>query len=235
MIAQTILEQTIDGRLPQGLGGCWYGVYPAIVRDNQDPSGQGRVRIALPWAVDDDGQRYEVWARLATMMAGANRGSWFIPDENDEVLVAFEGGNPSRPYVVGMLWNGIDSPPETIETQNNIKSITSRNGVKIEFDDSSGQEKLTLTTPGGHSVKMEDPTTLKIEDSNGNSITLNANGITIDTPSKLTISASLIDMTASMVTVNAGMSRFSGTVQADTVISPSIVGSSYTPGAGNIW
>lgn len=235
MNGHTILEQTIDGRIPQGLGGNWYGVYPALVLDNQDPAGQGRVRISLPWAVDSEGEQYEAWARLAVLMAGSNRGSWFIPDVDDEVLIAFEGGNVARPYVVGMLWNGQDSPPEDIQSGNNIKSITSRNGVKIEFDDSDGQEKLTLQTPAGHSIKMEDPTTLKIEDANGNSITMNAGGVTIDTASTLTINASMIDMTASMVSVNAGMSRFSGVVQADTVISNSIVGASYTPGAGNIW
>jgi len=47
-----------------------------------------------------------VWARVAVLMAGGNRGHGFIPDVNDEVLVSFESGNPRRPYVIGALWNG---------------------------------------------------------------------------------------------------------------------------------
>ena len=77
-----------------------FGVYPAIVTDIKDEDGQGRVKVRLPWSPDDEAG-YDVWARLATLMAGGKRGSWFIPDKDDEVLVAFEGGDPRRPYVVG--------------------------------------------------------------------------------------------------------------------------------------
>src|SRR2546425_1196520 len=95
-------------RAASGPGGLFYGVYPAIVTDLNDPGGQGRVKLRLPWSPDPSGATYEVWARMATLMAGANRGTWFIPDVKDEVLVAFEAGNPRRPYVVGALWNGKD-------------------------------------------------------------------------------------------------------------------------------
>src|SRR5689334_20529628 len=91
-----------------------YGVFPAKVTDIKDPDSQGRVKIALPWS-PDDGSGYQVWARLAVLMAGNNRGTWFVPDTDDEVLVAFEGGDPRRPYVVGALWNGSDAPPETMD------------------------------------------------------------------------------------------------------------------------
>src|SRR5690242_883455 len=82
-----------------------YGVRIAIVTDNQDPNGYGNVKVRLPWLGDSDTNSYEVWARLATMMGGDNRGSWFVPEVGDEVLVAFDGGNPNRPYVIGALWN----------------------------------------------------------------------------------------------------------------------------------
>jgi len=87
-------------------GGRWFGIYPALVSDIKDPDGSGRVKVTLPWSPDTGSDRYEMWARLATLMGGNNRGSWFIPDVNDEVLVAFEGGDPRRPYVLGGLWNG---------------------------------------------------------------------------------------------------------------------------------
>jgi uncharacterized protein involved in type VI secretion and phage assembly len=234
----TPLESWFDARVPSGLGGRWYGVYPALVTDNKDPNSQGRVKVTLPWAGDTGGARYEAWARLATMMAGNNRGSWFVPDLDDEVLVAFEGGMPQRPYVVGALWNGRDAAPETMDGggQNNKKVLRSRNGVKLTLDDQSGQEKFILETPGGQSITLKDgPGAIEIVDSNGNSVKLEAAGVTINASAKVTVSASLVEISAGTLTVNAGMSRFSGVVQADTVISNSVISASYTPGAGNIW
>ncbi len=227
-----------DPRLSRGLGGRFYGVYPAQVTDLSDPDSQGRVQIRLPWSPDGEGTRYEVWARLATLMAGNNRGSWFIPDVDDEVLVCFEGGDCRRPYVIGALWNGQDAPPESMDGggENNLKTLRSRNGVVITLDDSDGRETLTLKTPGGQTVVLKDgPGSIELEDSNGNSVKLEPAGITLNASAKLSISASTMEVSAGMVTVNSGMSRFSGVVQADTVISNSVVSVSYTPGAGNIW
>ncbi len=219
-------------------GGRWYGVYPALVSDIKDPDGQGRVKITLPWAPDTGSGRFEAWARLATFMGGNNRGSWFIPDVNDEVLVAFEAGNPDRPYVVGALWNGSDAPPDSMDGAGNNyrKVIRSRNGVKVTLDDQDGQEKLILETPGGQKVTLQDgPGTVTVEDSNGNSLKMEASGVTVNASAKVTISCSLMEISAGSVNVSAGLSRFSGVVQADTVISNSVVSASYTPGAGNIW
>jgi len=214
-----------------------YGVYPAIVSDINDPDGQGRVKIKLPW-LPDDGGGYNVWARIATLMAGANRGSWFIPDVDDEVLVAFEAGDPRRPYVVGALWNGQDTPPESMDSagDNFIKSITSRSGVKLTLDDQDGQEKLILETPGGQRITLQDgPGQVEIRDSNGNSITLSTSGVSVVAAAKVTVQASTVEVSAGMVTVNAGMSKFSGVVQCDTLISNMVVSAAYSPGAGNIW
>jgi uncharacterized protein involved in type VI secretion and phage assembly len=219
-------------------GARWYGVYPALVTDIADPDGQGRVKVSLPWAPDLDSGSYETWARLATMMGGPNRGTWFIPDKDDEVVVAFEGGDPRRPYVLGGMWNGSDSPPESMDgSGNNYKKvICSRNGVKVTLDDTDGTEQLMLETPGGQKVTLKDgPGSVTIEDSNGNSVKLESSGITITASAKVTVNASTAEISAGMLTVNAGMSKFSGVVQCDTLIASSVVGTSYTPGAGNIW
>ncbi len=228
----------LDARVPIGLGGHWYGVFPAIVKDIKDPDGQGRVKIALPWSPDTAGASYEVWARLATFMAGNNRGSWFIPDVDDEVLVAFEGGDARRPYVIGALWNGRDTPPESMDGAGNNyhKVLRSRNGVKITLDDQDGQEQFIVETPGGQKITLKDgPGSITAEDSNGNSIKMETSGVTVTASAKVTINASTVEVSAGMVTVNAGMSKFSGVVQCDTMISKSGVSASYTPGAGNIW
>jgi uncharacterized protein involved in type VI secretion and phage assembly len=222
--------------------GKWYGVYPALVTDIKDPDDQGRVKIVLPGmagqSFNEDPKRGGYWARLATLMAGNNRGSWFIPEVDDEVLVAFEGGDPSHPYVIGALWNGRDSPPESMDGHGNNyhKILQSRNGVKITLDDTDGMESLKLETPAGQVITLKDGSSaVKIEDSNGNSIKFDSAGITMNVSNKLTISASQVEISAGGVSVQAGMARFSGTVKCDTLITNSVVSSSYTPGAGNVW
>jgi len=235
---QTPLNELFDARLPRGYGGRFYGVYPALVTDIVDPDGQGRVRVRLPWSPDNEDSAYEAWARLATLMAGNKRGSWFVPDVEDEVLVIFEAGDTRRPYVIGALWNGRDAPPDTMDSagENNTKTLRSRNGVTITLDDTDGQESFTVTTPGGQQMVLKDgPGVVEIQDSNGNVVKLEPSGVTIMTTGKLSVQASTVEITAGMMNVNAGMSKFSGVVQADTVIASTVVGASYTPGAGNIW
>lgn len=238
MIEHSPFEMMLDARIPSGLGGRMYGVYPALVSDIKDPDGQGRVKVTLPWSPDTGSERYEVWARLTTLMGGNNCGSWFVPDVNVEVLVVFEGGDPRRPYVIGSLWNGKDAPPQSMDGAGNNyqKVIRSRNGVKITLDDTDGRESLTIETPQGQQVVLSDgPGSVTVSDSNGNSLKMEASGITVTSSAKVTINASTAEISASMLTVNAGMSKFSGVVQADTVITNSVVSTSYTPGAGNIW
>ena len=97
-----------------------YGVVVGIVRDIGDPKNLGRVRVDFPWlaaasdsVTDPDGKKglaYSYWARIATLMAGKNRGTYFIPEVGDEVLVAFEHGDINRPMVLGSLWNRDDPP-----------------------------------------------------------------------------------------------------------------------------
>lgn len=224
----------------------WYGVYPATVRDNDDPENLGRVKVLLVWAPDsagivglEKGQQYEGWARLTTFMAGQNRGAWFIPEIDDEVLVAFEGGHPGRPFVVGSLWNGQDIPPTAMDSQreNNVKLLKSRAGVEIKINDKAGDEYIQIQTPGGRHIKLTDYSkgSIKIKDNSGNSIELKSTGITISSSATVRIDASTIELNAGLLDVTSGMAIFSGTVKSDNLITNSVVASSYTPGAGNIW
>ena len=215
----------------------FYGTYSATVTDIKDADGQGRVKVRLPWSPDTSGGGYEVWARLAVLMAGNTRGTWFIPDVGDEVLISFEAGDPRRPYVVGALWNGNDAPPESMDGAGNnyLKSIVSRGNIRITLDDTPAQETLTLKTPQQSIVINDGGRSVEITDANGNSIKLDSSGITVTASAKVTVQASSVEVSAGMVTVNAGMSKFSGVVQADTIITNTIISAVYTPGAGNIW
>lgn len=210
----------------------WYGVYPAKVTSVKDPDAQGRVQVQLLPAPDEGGESFKVWARLATLMAGPSRGSFFVPDPDDEVLVAFYAGDPRRPYVVGALWNGQDAPPAAMDGagQNNLRVIHSRAGHKLEFDDTDGAAKITLTTANGNKLVLDDgQSTVTMQGASGAQIQFDASGgVTINAPSGLTV-------TAPQVTVNAPMSSFSGVTTHQTVISTTVVGSTYTPGAGNLW
>lgn len=119
------------------------GVVPAIVTNNEDPDGLGRVRLKFPW-LNDDAESH--WARIATPMAGADRGFFMLPEMGDEVLVGFEHADPRRPVVLGALWNGKDGPPgENSNGENNLRFIKSRSGHTILLDDTDGGEQIVIT------------------------------------------------------------------------------------------
>lgn len=114
-----------------------YGVYRAVVTDTHDPEKRGRVRVRL-----EGGQ--EGWAERATLLAGDGYGTWFHPEPQDEVLVAFEGGDPQRPYVLGALWSKGDRPPDDTAT---VKTIRTRCGATITIDDA--RCAIHVEAPGG--------------------------------------------------------------------------------------
>jgi uncharacterized protein involved in type VI secretion and phage assembly len=214
-----------------------FGVYPSRVISNQDPSGLGRVLVSLA-DPSSSGEAGEAWAPVATLMAGKNRGTWFMPEQGDEVLLAFQDGDPRRPYVLGALWNAEDPPPEQMDAggQNAVKSIHSRNGITIGLYDLSGDEMLVMKTPAGQTLSLRDGDggSVEIKDANGNQIRLTAAGVQVQAAAKVTINASVVEVSAASVTVNAGISTFTGTLRADTVITNSVISASYSPGAGNV-
>ena len=211
--------------------GSWFGVYPAKVSSVRDDAGQGRVQVEL-LGVPAGNETYRVWARLATLMAGPGRGSFVIPEVGDEVLVAFQAGDPRHPFVVGALWNGRDQPPQQMDDngQNDIRVLKTRSGHVLEFDDGS-QPKITLKTPSGCTLALEDAAGGKVTLSHpsGSKIEFDASGgIKIQAMSTITLEATQLD-------VHAPMSDFKGVTQHQTMIASAVVGSTYTPGAGNVW
>jgi uncharacterized protein involved in type VI secretion and phage assembly len=107
-----------------------------IVTDNKDPSKLGRVKLKIPILSDQD---TTYWCPIIMLGAGKNRGWFFIPEKDDEVLVMFEHGDLNRPLVVGALWNGKDKPPDKNPGGNPRRVIKSRQGSKITFDDDKEQ------------------------------------------------------------------------------------------------
>jgi uncharacterized protein involved in type VI secretion and phage assembly len=216
-----------------------HGIYNALVTDIVDPEGQGRIQVTFPWLAEDD-TALALWARLSTPMAGGDRGYWQIPEVDEEVLVAFIAGDPGQPVVVGSVWNGVDQPPEQMDEagENNLRSFTSRSGHRLTFDDSSGSELVSLTSQGGHQVVLDDGDgSITIEHQGGSLIKIDSAGtITFEATNRVEVQApSGMSVTTSTLTVDAPMSRFSGVVNCDTLITNAVISSSYTPGAGNVW
>jgi uncharacterized protein involved in type VI secretion and phage assembly len=119
-------------------------VVVGTVVDVKDPRGEGRIQVRFPWLPET---REHPWAPLATPLTGGSRGMFFLPEREDEVLVAFEHGDFDHPFVVGFLWNGVDQPPES-DHKNRV--ILTPGGHTLRFEDRDGQQKVILKSAGGH-------------------------------------------------------------------------------------
>jgi uncharacterized protein involved in type VI secretion and phage assembly len=154
-----------------------FGVTIGIVTNNKDPEKLGRVKIKLPVRL---GNKETDWARVATLMAGNDRGIFFLPEVGDEVLIAFREGDIREPYVIGSLWNNKEKPPEKNEDgKNNIRKIKSRDGHEISILDKNNEGIIEIKTKNGNTIKILDKGNGKIQlqDKKGsNKITIDGDG-----------------------------------------------------------
>ena len=214
--------------------------YLAEVVDVQDPDGLARVQVRLLSYDALTNQDAPVWARVAVPFAGSKRGAFMLPDVGDEVLVSFINGDARLPVVVGGLWNGAARPPETLGGSGDRIdrwTIVGKAGTRIAIvEETGGQEKILFETPGGVSGELTDEGGGKVElKTTTSTITMDAAGISVETPGKVKVQASTVDVSAGMVTVDAAMAKFSGVVKCEVLIATTVMGTTYTPGAGNIW
>jgi uncharacterized protein involved in type VI secretion and phage assembly len=209
-------------------------VATARVVENADPDGEGRMMIEL---AEDRGAGIKLWARTTTLMAGPERGTWFPPDVGDEVLVAFENGDPGRPYVLGSLWGKGAPPPEQVGVDNGRRSITTRSGARLMIDDTRGRCVVRIETARGQHVSLDDgpPSRITIDDGNGTTITLEPSGIQVSSPSEVTITTSFATVNASKIDLVAPIVEAHGVVKCQSLIATNVAASSYTPGTGNLW
>jgi uncharacterized protein involved in type VI secretion and phage assembly len=144
MIFSRVLNPKLDAVAEIG---AIYGVVVGVVTNNKDDANQGRVKLRFPWLSDRD---ESFFARIAAPLAGKDRGVFFLPEVNDEVLVVFEHGDINRPYVIGSLWSGRDNPPAgNADGANNIKQIKSRSGHTITLNDAEGGETVEIADKTG--------------------------------------------------------------------------------------
>ena len=165
-----------------------------IVTNNNDPKKWGRVKVKLPTLTEDHASN---WARVVSIGAGRNRGFDCLPEVNDEVLVGFEHGDIHRPYIIGGVWNGRDSPPELVTNSvvNNkvrLRTIKTRTGHTFQFveeDKGASKAGVYLKTSKGHQINLNDAQKkIEIKTTGGHEIIMDDRGKTIDIKSTANLS-----------------------------------------------
>ncbi len=150
-----------------------------------DPDGEHRIRVRLP-VVDPQGEG--VWSRIATLDAGDERGSFFLPEIGDEVILGFLNEDPRQPVVLGMLHSSAKPAPLDAQDGNPQKGFVTRSKIKIVVDDE--KTILFIETPAGHKLVLDDDAgEILMEDSNGNKITMGSGGVTFESPADVEIKA----------------------------------------------
>lgn len=132
-----------------------HGVVPGRVVEHDDPKKMGRIKIKFYWQEDEPTE----WARMMTPHAGGSRGFMFMPEKGDEVVVAFEDGDPERPVVLGCVWNGVDTAPrETFWGEdiapNDVKRIMTKSGNRFQIVDKKGKESVMFSTPNSVRIAL---------------------------------------------------------------------------------
>jgi phage protein D len=179
-----LMSEMMSGEPAAQSDSGWTGVVSAIVTNNNDPQGLNRIKVKFPWFAD---QLESDWVRMVGLGAGDGRGLYWVPEVNDEVLVAFEHGDFNYPYVLGNLWNGKDKPPDSISNvvkNGNVETrmLKTRAGHVVKLvDDSSGQYIEITDGQGKHQIKL---------DVQGNKLIIKTQGdVNIESQGKTTISA----------------------------------------------
>ena len=156
------------------------GLHIGIVTKIVDETGQYRVKVRLPLVNESD---EGVYARVATLDAGNNRGTFFRPEIDDEVIVGFMNDDPRHPVILGMLHSSKKTAPLEPEDENPQKGYRSRSGIRLIFDDD--KKSVIIETPGKRLAELNDDAgTITIKDDNGNKIVMDKNGITMEAANK---------------------------------------------------
>ena len=179
--APDVVAQPASGLLP-GVNGLQVGI---VVQLQDDPEGEDRILVKAPVI---DTQAEGIWARIATLDAGENRGSFFRPEIGDEVLLGFLNDDPRDPIVLGMLNSSAKPAPLTATDDNHQKGFITRSEIKLLLDDDT--KAITLETPGGNKLIISDKAKgISLEDQNGNTLTLNDSGIALNSSKDITLTA----------------------------------------------
>ena len=177
------LETPLATGLLPGVEGLVIGIATQLA---EDPDGEDRIRVVFP---SIDGDEEGVWARISTLDAGENRGSFFRPEIGDEVVVGFLNNDPRQAIVLGMMNSSAKPAPIAAEDDNHEKGFVTRGEMRIWFNDD--ENSITVDTPNGNQVVLsEDSGSILVECENGNKVEMTSDGITMDSPGDINVTAS---------------------------------------------
>lgn len=217
----------------------WTEVFLAQVRKVGTNARAGQVQVSLHSYDGAANQSSEVWARVAVPVAGGRQGTFLVPTVGDEVLVTFVGGDSRMAVVIGSLWNGQHAAPETPDNDQKVEtwSFTSPAGTRISVVETSAADSVvTVHIPGKASAVVSAEGSGRIElNAGGSSLVIDEHGVRIDTGGEFYVNASTSTQSAANMDFDTPSASFTGVVQAPTVQADSVMGTTYTPGAGNIW
>jgi phage baseplate assembly protein gpV len=215
--------------------GLLTGTYLAEVVSVQDPDSLSRVQIRLLSADGVDGHDAPIWARVAVPFGGNNYGAFMIPDVGDEVLVSFVQGDSRMPVVVGSLWSGSATPPEQLGGDRVDRwTMVGKNGTRIAMIEESSSTIIFETVGGVKGTLTDDGSKIELVASDS-TVTMEPGTIEVQTGGEVKVTAGTVKVTAGMVTVDAAMADFSGLVKCQVLQATTVIASTYTPGAGNVW
>jgi Rhs element Vgr protein len=178
---EDIVAPPAAGFLP-GAEGLQIGIVKKL---DEDPEGEVRIQVAVPVLhAETEG----VWARLAGFYASTGIGVLFIPEIGDEVVLGYFNNDPCHPVILGSLYGSNHQPPYPPTAENNTKAIVSRSKLKLEFEEE--KKNITLETPAGNTIVIsDDDKSIRLHDQNGNTIKLGTEGILLDSPKDIAITA----------------------------------------------
>lgn len=176
------VQQPMAGGLLPAIQGLQIGI---VTKLEGDPDGEDRIQVRIPVIhKEDEG----AWCRLSTLDAGENRGTFFRPEIEDEVIVGFINNDPRHGVALGMVNSSAKPSPEPASDDNHIKGYVSRSEMKMTFDDD--KKIWQLETPAGNKIVVsEDETKIHLEDQNGNKLTMNEDGITLESIKDIVLKA----------------------------------------------
>ena len=180
-------EFAVNRPVAGGLLPAIHGLHPAVVKAlADDPAGEYRIQVSLP-AVDPSEEG--IWARVATLDAGDQRGSFFLPEIGDEVVVAFLDNDPRHPVVLGTMHSSAKAAPAQASDDNHEKGFVTRSGMRIWLNDD--EVSLSIDTPNGNKILLsESDGAITIEDENGNTTSHSSSGIEVESASDISLKAS---------------------------------------------
>ncbi|PSR18571.1 Rhs element Vgr protein [filamentous cyanobacterium CCP3] len=179
---EDVNERPASGLLP-GVNGLQIGV---AVKLEDDPTKEHRVLVKSP--IIDESTADGVWARVATMDAGNNRGSFFRPEIGDEVVLGFINDDPRHPVILGMLNSSKLPAPLVVKDTNHEKGFVTRSGMRVWFEDE--KKVMTLDTPGKNQVVIsDDEKSITLTDQHKNTVTLDSSGISLKSPKDIVLKA----------------------------------------------